>query len=130
MKARLLWLPLLIGIVVVLSGCPGLFGDPGGDDDGDDEPADTTSPTEVTDLQVARSSGTVALVWTDPTDEDLAGIEVTWEPDGSEVQAVDPGVGEYVADDLTNGTEYTFTVAAVDESGNLSAGETVTVTPA
>jgi hypothetical protein len=127
MKARLFWLPLLIGIVVVLSGCPGLFGGPDGDSD--DESADTTPPTEVTELEAVRSSGTVALKWIDPTDEDLAGIEVTWEPGGSETQEVALGVGEYVATGLTNGTEYTFTLAAVDESGNRSAGETITVTP-
>ncbi len=128
MKTRLLWLPLLAGIVVILAGCPGLLGGPG-DGGGDEDPGDTTSPTEVTELAAARSSGTAALVWTDPTDEDLAGIQVTWEPGGTEAQEVGLGVGEYVATGLTNGTEYTFTVAAVDEAGNVSAGETIAVTP-
>ena len=128
MKARLIWLPLLAGIVVILAGCPGLFGGPG-DGGGDEDPGDTTSPTEVTELAAARSSGTAALVWTDPTDEDLAGVQVTWEPGGTDPQEVGLGVGEYVATGLTNGTEYTFTVAAVDEAGNVSAGETIAVTP-
>jgi surface protein len=98
-------------------------------DDGSDDGGDTTPPGEVTGLYTTPGDGQMALNWTDPTDTDFASVEITWEPGGSDPQAVPAGTQTYTATGLTNGTDYTFTVRTVDESGNRSAGSTVSGTP-
>jgi hypothetical protein len=87
-------------------------------------PADITPPAEVTGLSGIPGDGAVSLSWTDPADADLASLEITWSPDGTAPQTVAKGAGTYAASGLTNGTAYTFTVKAVDATGNSSAGVT------
>jgi hypothetical protein len=92
--------------------------------------SDTTPPSDVAGLNATAGNGTASLTWTDPTDSDLALIEISWTPDGpSTPQSVNTGTQSYPATGLTNGTPYTFTVKAVDSSGNRSAGVTATATP-
>jgi predicted phage tail protein len=93
------------------------------------EAADTTPPAKVSGLTGSPGNGQVSLSWTDPADTDLASIEITWSS-GNGSATVDKGAETYTATGLTNGTEYTFTVKAVDASGNKSEGETTTHTPA
>ncbi len=93
------------------------------------EPPDTDPPSEVADLTTAIDDSVVTLDWNDPSDPDLARIEVTWTPDGSTAQEIDPGVETFPAVGLTNGTEYMFSVQAVDDAGNKSNAVTVSATP-
>jgi hypothetical protein len=85
-------------------------------------PPDTTAPADVSGLAGTPGNGQAALAWTDPPDEDLDRIEITWSPGGTSPQRVEPGTAAYTAAGLINGTPYTFTVTAVDLSGNRSGG--------
>jgi hypothetical protein len=88
---------------------------------------DTTAPAKVTGLSGTAGNARVTLSWTDPTDGDLDHIEITFSPVAAGVTqpiSVLKGTGTGVITGLTNGTAYTFTVTAVDASGNKSGGET------
>ncbi|GHV93562.1 hypothetical protein AGMMS50268_40650 [Spirochaetia bacterium] len=72
----------------------------------------------------------VDLTWTEPGDSGFAGVEITWTPaDGTPVGLVPKGTEQLTISHLTNGTPYTFTVKAVDTTGNTSAGTSETATP-
>jgi hypothetical protein len=92
---------------------------------------DTTSPAEVTGLIGTPGDGTVTLTWTDPADDDLDHLEITWTGGGvttTKSAAADRANSKAVTG-LTNGTTYAFTVKAVDASGTTSHGETASATP-
>jgi chitodextrinase len=89
-------------------------------------PSDITPPAKVTGLSGSSGSAQVTLTWTDPADGDLDHIEITFSPEAAGVTqpvSVPKGTGTRVITGLTNGTAYTFTVTAVDASGNRSGGE-------
>ena len=100
--------------------------------------ADYVAPANVTNLVATNKDASVLLTWIDATDEDVFGYEVTWNKStpinrSAAMEAnsmmVAPGAKGCYISNLTNGTEYTFTVKSVDTSGNKSTGETVTITP-
>ena len=100
--------------------------------------SDKTAPADVTELTATNKDASVLLTWTDATDEDIYGYEVTWNNNApinrsaameSNSMMVAPGAKGCYISNLTNGTEYTFTVKSVDTSGNKSAGVTKTITP-
>ena len=99
---------------------------------------DKTAPADVTELTATNKDASVLLTWTDATDEDIYGYEVTWNNNApinrssameSNSMMVAPGAKGCYISNLTNGTEYTFTVKSVDTSGNKSTGVTKTITP-
>ncbi len=99
---------------------------------------DTTAPADVTELTATNKDASVLLTWTDATDEDIYGYEVTWNKNAqinrsaameANSMMVAPGAKGCYISNLTNGTEYTFAVKTVDTSGNKSAGVTRTITP-
>lgn len=103
---------------------------------------DTTAPAEVSDLTVTAKDSSVLLTWTDPSDDDLFGIEITYTSDSSTSSAsraisamqegsvfVAPGKQTATITNLTNGKTYTFTLKAMDTSGNKSSGVTVSKSP-
>jgi chitodextrinase len=91
---------------------------------------DTVPPADVTGLSGTVGSGQVTLTWTDPADSDLDHIEITFVPAvGDQPRRVAKGVKTIVITGLTDGTEYTFTVKAVDAAGNKSAGTNKTCKP-
>ena len=106
-----------------------------------EKPGDTTAPANPSDFAATAKDGRILLTWTDnTTDSDVFGYEVTYS--GTEVinraavsampansMMVAQGNGGCYVSNLTNGTEYTFTVKTVDTSGNRSEGVTVTATP-
>ena len=104
-----------------------------------DKKADETAPADVTNLAAVNKGGAVLLTWTDATDADIYGYEVTYSASTAARVVLTPlaqnaimasqGAGGAYVHDLTNGTEYTFTVRSVDTSGNKSAGITVSATP-
>ena len=100
--------------------------------------SDKTAPADVTELTATNKDASVLLTWTDATDEDIYGYEVTWNNNApinrsasmeSNSMMVAPGAKGCYISNLTNGTEYTFTVKTVDTSGNKSEGVTKTITP-
>ena len=100
--------------------------------------ADYTAPADVTELTATNKDASVLLTWTDATDEDIYGYEVTWNKNApinrsaameANSMMVAPGTKGCYISNLTNGTEYAFTVKSVDTSGNKSDGVTKTITP-
>lgn len=91
------------------------------------ETPDTTAPREVTELTAEGADSEAVISWTDPDDPDFAGVELSWSPDGGRPVEVDPGVESYTVRGLENGSEYTFTLVALDQSGNSSTGVDTTV---
>ena len=103
-----------------------------------EEKGDEVAPADVTELTATNKDASVLLTWTDATDEDIYGYEVTWNNNApinrsaameSNSMMVAPGAKGCYISNLTNGTEYAFTVKSVDTSGNKSAGVTKTITP-
>lgn len=101
-------------------------------------PSDKTAPADVTELTVTNKDASVLLTWNDATDKDIYGYEVTWNNNApinrsaamkANSMMVAPGAKGCYISNLTNGTEYAFTVKSVDTSGNKSAGVTKTITP-
>jgi hypothetical protein len=88
-----------------------------------------TPPDNVSGLVEARGNGQATLTWTDPADVDLDHIEITRTPGGTTLIRVEKETQTYTASELTNDTEYTFTVKAVDIGGNKSSGEILSLTP-
>ena len=102
------------------------------------ETLDTTAPADVTEPVAAAKDSSVVLTWKDATDEDIFGCLVSWkaESTGRALVALEKdsliaakGQQGCVVTGLTNGTKYTFTVKAMDTSGNTSGGVTVKATP-
>jgi hypothetical protein len=60
----------------------------------------------------------VTLEWSNPTEADLASIEISW---NGGTPIVTSGT-TYTVTGLSNGTAYTFTLKAVDKAGNKSDG--------
>ena len=101
--------------------------------------ADTTAPATVTNVAATAGDGKVVLTWSDPADSDLYGVRVSYTSAGGasgNIRAafadgvlVAKGAQTYIVTGLTNGTEYTFSVYAVDTSQNESAAATASATP-
>jgi fibronectin type 3 domain-containing protein len=124
MAGRVLWhrwiLPGLT--IVLLTGCPDLFGT-------DDTDRDTTPPAPVTELVATAGNGEVLLSWTDPEDGDLDHIEIRWSPGDEDPVTVDAGEEGHRITGLANGTPYTFLLVSVDNAGNRSDAADVSATP-
>jgi hypothetical protein len=91
---------------------------------------DREAPSPVVDLAAVPGDQSVVLTWVEEFAVDLAAIEITWTPNGSEGAELLDGAQEYVVIGLENGTSYTFTVVVRDTSGNRSTPESVEATPA
>ncbi len=87
--------------------------------------ANVTALKGLTDLVLSNQ---VALSWTNPTDMDLAGVQISYDGLATPITVAKP-LTSYTATGLTAGTPYTFTVKSVDTAGNLSNGITVSATP-
>ena len=102
-----------------------------------EKPSDTTPPAKIDAETIATSAGnnTVLLSWTNPSDADFYGTEITFTPKASETtqpvivtgEAGQKSSAQFYA--LTNGTEYTFTLVALDKSLKKASGTTKTATP-
>ncbi|ERF60271.1 sulfatase-modifying factor enzyme 1 [Treponema socranskii subsp. socranskii VPI DR56BR1116 = ATCC 35536] len=101
---------------------------------------DETAPAAVTNLTATAKDSRVLLTWTDASDSDIYGYEVSYSGSAPINRAALPalnvksmmaaqGAGGCYVSGLTNGTEYTFTVRTMDTSGNKSGGVTVKATP-
>ena len=118
---------VLLAFLIGTAGC-----DSGRDDDGGDPPPppeeDTTPPAAPASLTGASEDGAIALQWSAPSDDDLAGHRVYRSGSSfSEAGAADlvssdglVGGSTYSDDSAENGVTYFYRVAAVDETGNES----------
>ena len=101
---------------------------------------DESAPAAVTNLTATAKDSRVLLTWTDASDSDIYGYEVSYSGSAPINRAALPalnvksmmapqGAGGCYVSGLTNGTEYTFTVRTMDTSGNKSGGVTAKATP-
>ena len=118
-------LTVLFGTTSLFTGCKQPTG----------EVKDKTPPAEVAALNAAAGDGKVSLSWTNPADDDLYQVEISVSPAaGSLTNAVYLAAekskeGSFIAENLTEGTEYTFTVKTIDKSLNKSKGISIKKSP-
>ena len=101
--------------------------------------SDKTPPEEVTNLKLKVADGIAKLTWTDSVSEDVFGYEITY--DGKTIEYasrslftsmaentvfVSPGTQKYEFE-VETGKEYSFTIKAVDTSGNKTNGITKSI---
>ena len=104
----------LLAVVVAVTGCP---------------PPDVTPPGSVTGLTALPGDAQVELNWTNPADEDFAGVTIvrrtdtypTSATDGTAVSVAAPAQ-TYLDTGLDNGTPYFYAVFAYDEVPNYAVG--------
>ena len=89
-------------------------------------PSDGT-PADITDLSVTTGQSRIALEWTDPGDADFDHVRIAGHAVEANQAKVPKGQEQYEATGLRSGTEYTFTLKAVDTQGDVSSGITRTV---
>ena len=87
-------------------------------------PPDTTAPSEVGTMEITvQRNASVDITWTDPDDADFSHVLITWDPPGGSVAqpfSVMRGMESAAITGLENGVVYTFSVATVDLTGNIS----------
>jgi hypothetical protein len=92
--------------------------------------ADTTAPLPVTDLAADVTGGEVRLTWTNPVDPDPLRLEVRRAFAGLPAGVVYDGPGStYVDSGVARGLAYTWTVTAIDPTGNRSTPVSIQRTP-
>jgi hypothetical protein len=99
-------------------------------------PGDKTPPANPRNVNAKAGDAKCTETWTNPTDSDFAGIEITRTTNTASLsfQAVGTviykGAGtSYTDRGLTNGKEYRYVLAAYDKSGNTSVGVPVVCFP-
>ncbi|SMD32479.1 Fibronectin type III domain-containing protein [Reichenbachiella faecimaris] len=85
---------------------------------------DITPPGSVSGLSATTGNGQVSLSWTNPSDSDFDHVSISY--NGGSTTSTS---GSKTITGLTNGTSYTFTVVAYDNSGNASSSKSVSATP-
>jgi hypothetical protein len=87
-------------------------------------PKDTTAPEAVTALSAEIKEGSLLLTWKDPTCSDLERIRIMG---NDNIYYIDKGVQLLTIGELTNNSYGTYTVKAIDTSGNESVDSQITV---
>lgn len=99
---------------------------------------DVIAPHEITNLLAENLDGAVKLSWTDPVDEDLLGIEITYTEENNSRAAytmpeksilVAPKTCYAIVNNLQNNKSYTFVLKTIDLNGNSSDGIKIDFTP-
>ncbi|WP_422359554.1 polysaccharide lyase family 7 protein [Reichenbachiella sp.] len=85
---------------------------------------DTTPPGSVNNLSATAGNSQVSLSWTNPSDSDFDYVSISY--NGSNTTSTS---SSKTITGLTNGTSFTFTVIAYDDSGNASSSKSVSATP-
>ncbi|MFW5729364.1 MAG: fibronectin type III domain-containing protein, partial [Spirochaetota bacterium] len=78
---------------------------------------DNTPPADVTDVAADPLDQAVELTWENPDDPDFDGLRIS--RDGVEDVVLEPTEATYLIENLSNGTNYTFTIRTVDRVGNV-----------
>lgn len=101
--------------------------------------SDKTPPEEVTNLKLKVADGIAKLTWTDSVSEDVFGYEITY--DGKTIEYASRSLFTSMAEntvfvspktqkyefEVETGKEYSFTIKAVDTSGNKTNGITKSI---
>jgi len=93
---------------------------------------DRTPPGDVTGVSVKVGNRLVRIRWKNPTDKDLAYVQITRSlpTPGAELTTVYKGKGVQLVDrKVTNGISYRYLLLAFDQTGNASGGVAVAATP-
>ena len=91
-------------------------------------------PAAPANLSAAAGDGTVTLTWDDADDDTIADYQyrsrtgMTWSPDWTDIDPSDENTTSHTLRGLTNGTEHTFEVRAINANGNGTTAS-VTATP-
>lgn len=85
---------------------------------------DTSPPGPVTSLSATAGNNQVSLSWSNPSDADFDHVVISYGGSSTTTSSSSKTISG-----LTNGTSYTFTVVAYDQSGNASSSKSVTATP-
>lgn len=80
------------------------------------------APNEVNNLIASSTSTLLELSWNDPTDNDLAEIEIVWDNNSYRI----PKGNQYFAIENADLKIYNFKVKTVDDKGNISKGVAIT----
>ena len=94
------------------------------------------APAAVTNLAAVAEDQQVTLSWTDPNNTSITTYQYrqstdggsNWSPDWTNITDSDENTTSYTVENLTNDTEYTFEIRAVNATGNGASGS-VTATP-
>jgi fibronectin type 3 domain-containing protein len=117
---------VLLGIFLVLSGCGA-----GGSNGTDERPDDTTPPNAPTGLSGTSGDTEIVLRWDTVPASDLKEYKVYRATSTSieDISSRNPVSSlsdtSFTDTGLTNGTEYSYVVTAVDDSGNESGPSTL-----
>ena len=98
---------------------------------------DAAAPDAPTDLTATKGNARVTLSWTDPSNSNIDGYEYRQGSGSSFAWGSWMGISgstattvSHTVTGLTNGTQYSFQIRAVDGTANGAASDTVTATPA
>ena len=98
---------------------------------------DAAAPDAPTDLTATKGNARVTLSWTDPSNSNIDGYEYRQGSGSSFAWGSWTGISgstattvSHTVTGLTNGTQYSFQIRAVDGTANGAASDTVTATPA
>jgi Tol biopolymer transport system component len=88
---------------------------------------DLEAPSEVENLDVQMVGTTLKVTWSDPIDEDMKNLLLSWKEKGSSVSQstyVRRGMESYEINGLTLGKTYEINLKTIDQYLNASAGVT------
>ena len=87
-------------------------------------------PAKPSGLTATAGDTQVTLSWTDPSNGTITGYEVQQDGGGwVGISGSDASTTSYTVTGLTNGTQYTFQIRAVNNAGSGSASDRVITTP-
>lgn len=89
---------------------------------------ETTAPDTVSGVVATANANNVYFQWTDPVDYDSDLDHIRIESNSGEYTEVAAGLEYGWVKGLSAGTEYNFTLTAIDRNGNASVGYSVTAT--
>ncbi|MBB5219122.1 hypothetical protein DYE49_11175 [Treponema rectale] len=89
---------------------------------------ETTAPDTVSAVTVTANANNVYFEWTDPVDYDSDLDHIRIESNSGEYTEVAAGLEYGWVKGLSSGTEYNFTLTAIDLNGNASVGYQISAT--
>lgn len=92
---------------------------------------DKTPPSPVSNINAIPGNRDVLLEWTNPSDSDFAGVEISMNPAESSLSKPIRLLKStsFAIGNLENGTRYTFTISAFDINNNFSNTKSISAIP-